>query len=133
AARGQRGPRGARRLLEQGGRRLQDPPEWRQREAHHAGADRPQQAGRYRPQGAPRRRRRLAEGAGTREVSSTHVPGPQSRDSAQATKQPTGASPIMRVLSVNVALPRAITRDGLSVTTAIFKEPVVARVPLRQL
>jgi MOSC domain-containing protein YiiM len=39
----------------------------------------------------------------------------------------------MRVLSVNVALPREITRDGQSVTTAIFKEPVAGRVPLRRL
>src|SRR5262245_35227464 len=39
----------------------------------------------------------------------------------------------MRVLSVNVALPREVTRDGLAVTTAIFKQPVSGRVPLRRL
>jgi len=39
----------------------------------------------------------------------------------------------MRVLSVNVALPREVTRDGQAVTTAIFKQPVNGRVPLRRL
>ena len=37
----------------------------------------------------------------------------------------------MRVLSVNVGLPREVTWRGKPVTTGIFKEPVAGRVPLR--
>ncbi|HEX6723814.1 MAG TPA: MOSC domain-containing protein [Gaiella sp.] len=39
----------------------------------------------------------------------------------------------MRVLSVNVGLPRVVTWRGKPVTTGIFKEPVAVRVPLRTL
>ena len=39
----------------------------------------------------------------------------------------------MRVVSVNVGLPRAVTWRGKTVTTAIFKEPVAGRVALRSL
>ena len=39
----------------------------------------------------------------------------------------------MRVLSVNVGLPREVRWRGRSVTTAIFKEPVAGRVPVRAL
>ena len=37
----------------------------------------------------------------------------------------------MRVLSVNVGLPREVLWRGKPVTTGIFKEPVAGRVPLR--
>ena len=39
----------------------------------------------------------------------------------------------MRVLSVNVGLPREVLWRGRPVTTGIFKEPVAGRVPLRRL
>jgi MOSC domain-containing protein YiiM len=39
----------------------------------------------------------------------------------------------MKVLSVNVGLPREVTWRGKPVTTGIFKEPVAGRVPLRTL
>jgi MOSC domain-containing protein YiiM len=39
----------------------------------------------------------------------------------------------MRVLSVNVGLPREVLWRGKPVTTGIFKEPVAGRVPLRRL
>ncbi len=39
----------------------------------------------------------------------------------------------MRIVSVNVGLPRAVTWRGKTVTTAIFKEPVAGRVALRSL
>ena len=39
----------------------------------------------------------------------------------------------MRVVSVNVGLPREVTWRGKPVTTGIFKEPVAGRVPLRTL
>jgi len=39
----------------------------------------------------------------------------------------------MRVVSVNVGLPRAVAWRGKTVTTAIFKEPVAGRVALRSL
>jgi len=39
----------------------------------------------------------------------------------------------MRVVSVNVGLPRAVEWDGKTVTTGIFKEPVVGRVAVRRL
>ena len=39
----------------------------------------------------------------------------------------------MRLLSVNVALPRTLLLDGRTVTTGIFKEPVRGRVMLRTL
>jgi MOSC domain-containing protein YiiM len=39
----------------------------------------------------------------------------------------------MRVLSVNVGLPRVVTWHGKPVTTGIFKEPVAGRVTVRTL
>jgi len=39
----------------------------------------------------------------------------------------------MRVVSVNVGLPRGVAWRGKTVTTAIFKEPVAGRVALRSL
>jgi MOSC domain-containing protein YiiM len=39
----------------------------------------------------------------------------------------------MRVVSVNVGLPRDVIWNGRTVTTAIFKEPVERRVSLRAL
>jgi MOSC domain-containing protein YiiM len=39
----------------------------------------------------------------------------------------------MRVVSVNVGLPRTVRWKGRDVTTGIFKEPVAGRVPLRRL
>jgi MOSC domain-containing protein YiiM len=39
----------------------------------------------------------------------------------------------MKLLSVNVGLPREVLWHGRSVTTGIFKDPVTGRVPLRKL
>ena len=39
----------------------------------------------------------------------------------------------MRVVSVNVGLPRSVRWKGREVTTGIFKKPVAGRVPLRRL
>jgi MOSC domain-containing protein YiiM len=39
----------------------------------------------------------------------------------------------MRIVSVNVGLPREVAWRGATVTTAIFKEPVAGRVALRRL
>jgi MOSC domain-containing protein YiiM len=39
----------------------------------------------------------------------------------------------MRVVSVNVGLPRAVAWRGKTVTTAIFKAPIAGRVALRSL
>ena len=39
----------------------------------------------------------------------------------------------MKVMSVNVGLPREVMWHGQSVTTGIFKEPVEGRVALRTL
>ena len=39
----------------------------------------------------------------------------------------------MRVLSVNVGLPREVAWPGNSVTTGIYKQPVVGRVAVRAL
>ena len=39
----------------------------------------------------------------------------------------------MRIISLNVGLPRQVTFQGQSVTTGIFKEPVQGRVRLRRL
>ncbi len=39
----------------------------------------------------------------------------------------------MKILSVNIGLPREVTWHGRSVTTGIFKEPVRGRVALRKL
>jgi MOSC domain-containing protein YiiM len=39
----------------------------------------------------------------------------------------------MRLISVNVGLPREVSWKGKKVTTGIFKEPVAGRVPLRRL
>jgi MOSC domain-containing protein YiiM len=40
---------------------------------------------------------------------------------------------VMRVVSVNVGLPRIVRWKGRDVTTGIFKKPVEGRVPLRRL
>src|SRR2546425_3699743 len=37
----------------------------------------------------------------------------------------------MRVVSVNVSLPRRVPYKGRTVSTAIFKEPVAGRIPVR--
>ena len=39
----------------------------------------------------------------------------------------------MKLVSVNVGLPREVTWYGRIVTTGIFKEPVKGRIMLRQL
>jgi MOSC domain-containing protein YiiM len=39
----------------------------------------------------------------------------------------------MRVISLNVGLPREVTWHGMSVSTGIFKEPVAGRIALRKL
>ena len=39
----------------------------------------------------------------------------------------------MRLLSVNVSRPRAVSQNGKIITTGIFKEPVPGRVMLRTL
>jgi MOSC domain-containing protein YiiM len=39
----------------------------------------------------------------------------------------------MKLVSVNVGLPREVTWHGEIVTTAIYKQPVEGRVPLRKL
>jgi hypothetical protein len=39
----------------------------------------------------------------------------------------------MRIVWVNVGRPRTVTWRGRSVTTGIFKDPVLGRVPVRQL
>ncbi|HSQ20169.1 MAG TPA: MOSC domain-containing protein, partial [Blastocatellia bacterium] len=39
----------------------------------------------------------------------------------------------MKVLSVNVGLPREVVSKGKSVTTAIFKDPIEGRVQIRTL
>ena len=39
----------------------------------------------------------------------------------------------MRVVSVNVGLPRSVRWKGREVTTGIFKKPVAGRIPLRRL
>jgi MOSC domain-containing protein YiiM len=39
----------------------------------------------------------------------------------------------MRIVSVNVGLPREVVSEGNVVRTGIFKEPVLGRVPLRRL
>src|SRR5690349_3355803 len=38
----------------------------------------------------------------------------------------------MRILSVNVGMPREVEVDGQTVTTGIFKEPVAGRVAVRR-
>jgi MOSC domain-containing protein YiiM len=40
---------------------------------------------------------------------------------------------MMKILSVNVGMPRLVMRDGEPVSTGIFKEPVAGRVKLRTL
>src|SRR5271157_2513748 len=40
---------------------------------------------------------------------------------------------MMRVLSVNVGMPREVQWKGSTVSTAIFKEPVAGKVALRKL
>ena len=39
----------------------------------------------------------------------------------------------MKVVSVNVGLPREVVWKGMTVQTAIFKEPVAGAVPIREL
>ena len=39
----------------------------------------------------------------------------------------------MKLVSVNVGLPREVPWHGMTVTTGIFKEPVAGRVALRTL
>ncbi len=39
----------------------------------------------------------------------------------------------MKVVSVNVGLPREVIWKGRSITTGIFKEPVEARIKVRKL
>ena len=39
----------------------------------------------------------------------------------------------MKVLSVNVSLPKEVSHAGRTVTTAIFKQPVPGRVMVRRL
>ena len=39
----------------------------------------------------------------------------------------------MKILSINVGLPRLVMRNGEPVSTGIFKEPVASRVILRTL
>jgi len=39
----------------------------------------------------------------------------------------------MRIISVNVGLPREVLWKGMTVSTAIFKEPVVGAVAIRKL
>jgi MOSC domain-containing protein YiiM len=39
----------------------------------------------------------------------------------------------MKVISLNTGLPREVTWHGISVSTAIYKEPVEGRVPVRKL
>ena|SRR5215212_1578439 len=39
----------------------------------------------------------------------------------------------MKLISINVGLPRLVTRNGDSVSTGIFKKPVTGRVMLRTL
>src|SRR3989442_8992745 len=86
-----------------------------------------------------RRRRRLARqgaraarlpgpGRASRARAGLHarVPGPRS---GRARPPDRG----MRVVSVNVGLPREVAWRGKTVTTAIFKEPVAGRVALRSL
>jgi len=50
-----------------------------------------------------------------------------------ATLFSSAAADIMRVVSVNVGLPRTVRWKARDVTTGIFKEPVTGRVPLRRL
>lgn len=50
-----------------------------------------------------------------------------------ATLLSTAAADNMRVVSVNVGLPRTVRWKARDVTTGIFKEPVTGRVPLRRL
>ena len=39
----------------------------------------------------------------------------------------------MKLVSLNVGLPREVTWRGIKVTTGIYKQPVAARVALRRL
>jgi MOSC domain-containing protein YiiM len=39
----------------------------------------------------------------------------------------------MKLLSVNCGMPRQVHRNGVEVTTSIYKEPVAGRIPLRTL
>ena len=55
---------------------------------------------------------------------------------AGSTAWPAAAPPSMedmRVVSVNVGLPRTVRWKGRDLTTGIFKKPVEGRVPLRRL
>ena len=69
---------------------------------------------------------------------------PVERHVAEADRDPVGklspdawrgarpSSEVMRVVSVNVGLPRTVRWKGRDVTTGIFKEPVSGRVPVRR-
>jgi MOSC domain-containing protein YiiM len=39
----------------------------------------------------------------------------------------------MKIISLNVGLPRLVLRDGEPVSTGIFKEPIAGRVMMRTL
>jgi MOSC domain-containing protein YiiM len=39
----------------------------------------------------------------------------------------------MKLVSLNVGLPREVTWHGMTVTTGIFKQPVEGRIALRKL
>ena len=41
--------------------------------------------------------------------------------------------PTVRIVSLNVGLPRLVMRDGEPVSTGIFKEPLAGRVMMRTL
>src|SRR5215471_13355698 len=52
---------------------------------------------------------------------------------AMGRSKSTHPSSALRVLSVNVGLPRAVVWKGRTVVTGIFKEPVVGRVAIKRL
>lgn len=52
---------------------------------------------------------------------------------AMGRSKSTHPSSALRVLSVNVGLPRAVVWKGRTVVTGIFKEPVAGRVAIRRL
>src|SRR3989475_13033606 len=73
---------------------------------------------------SPRARSRFAGAS----WASRKVPGPRSGRARAPDREG-----VMRIVSVNVGLPRAVTWRGKTVTTAIFKEPIAGRVALRSL
>src|SRR5437867_1027387 len=66
--------------------------------------------------GAMRRRRR---------------PGPRASPDRGRRTARTPTMERMRVVSVNVSLPKRVPYQGRTVSTAIFKEPVAGRIPVR--